>query len=256
LPQPLPANPIGVPFIELQSVDSSNNYARERIREGPAQHGMAFFAHEQVAGKGQRGKTWMSEKGSNIILTVLLQPHFLTVSNQFYLNACMAIAVHDFFYQYAGNETKIKWPNDIYWQDKKAGGMLIENIVQKNDSEITQWKWSIVGIGININQTSFPVELQNPVSLKQITGKNFDPVSIAKELCKKLDKYYHQLMNNELENIFNYYISHLYKKNETVKLKKGSRIFEGVIKTVSASGQLIVQHTIEEQFDFGEVEWK
>jgi BirA family biotin operon repressor/biotin-[acetyl-CoA-carboxylase] ligase len=255
LPQHLPDNPIGVPFIELQSVDSSNNYARERIRDGSAQHGMTFFAHEQVAGKGQRGKTWISEKGSNLMLSILIQPHFISISNQFHLSACVSVAVHDLFSQHAGDETKIKWPNDLYWKDKKAGGILIENIIRNTDAG-SQWEWAIVGIGINITQVSFPAELQNPVSLKQITGKDFDPVLLGKELCKKLDKYYQQLMNDGFENIFNYYISHLYKKNETAKLRKENRVFDAVIKTVSLSGQLIVQHSIEEQFDFGEVEWK
>jgi BirA family biotin operon repressor/biotin-[acetyl-CoA-carboxylase] ligase len=243
-----------MPFIELQSVDSSNNYARERIHEKLAQHGTTFFAHEQVAGKGQRGKTWVSEKGSNLILSVVMQPQFLPVLNQFQLSACVAVAVHDLFDQYAGSDTKIKWPNDLYWQDKKAGGILIENIIRNTDTG-SQWEWAIVGIGININQVSFPAELQNPVSLKQITGKNFDVVSLGKELCKKLDKYYQQLMNGEFENIYASYISHLYKKDESVILKKENRIFNATIKTVSSSGQLIVQHAIEEHFEFGEVEW-
>lgn len=251
----MPDTPIGTPFIELQSVDSSNNYARAIIHENMAQHGMAFFAHEQTAGKGQRGKTWMSEKGSNIIVSIVIQPTFLLISNQFHLSACVAVAIHDLFSQYAGNDTKIKWPNDIYWQDKKAAGILIENIIQKDDKGIHVWKWAIVGIGMNINQTSFPAALQNPVSLKQITGKNFDVVSLAKELCKKLDSYYSQLRKGKFEKIYTSYLSHLYKKNESVQFKKESRIFEAAIKNVSFTGQLIVQHSIEEQFDFGEVEW-
>jgi BirA family biotin operon repressor/biotin-[acetyl-CoA-carboxylase] ligase len=244
-----------MPFIELQSVDSSNNYARERIHQRTAQHGMTFFAHEQVAGKGQRNKTWLSEKRSNLILSIVVQPHFLSVSKQFYLSACVAVAVHELFSQYAGNDTKIKWPNDLYWQDKKAGGILIENIIRNIDPGNAQWEWAIAGIGININQTSFPSELQNPVSLKQITGKKFDPVSLGKELCKKLDKYYQQLMNEDFENIYAHYISQLYKKDQIVRLKKGNRSFDATIKTVSVSGQLIVQHAVEEQFEFGEIEW-
>ncbi len=189
MPQALFTIPSGSPFVELQSVDSTNNYARQLIhaaalpdRQGMAQHGMAIFTHEQVAGKGQRGKTWNTEKGANIALSILINPQGLSINNQFYLSACAAVVVHEFFSKYAGDETKIKWPNDLYWQDRKAGGILIESVIRGSDLGVGSWPWAIIGIGININQTSFE-GLPNPVSLKQITGKNFEPLVLAKELC-------------------------------------------------------------------------
>ena len=124
MPQPPSPGSAGTPFIELQSVDSTNNYARSLIHEGLAQHGTAIFAYEQVAGKGQHGKVWISEKDANIILSMVLRPQPLLLTQQFMLSACMAVAVHDFFMKYAGEATKIKWPNDLYWQDRKAGGVL------------------------------------------------------------------------------------------------------------------------------------
>lgn len=262
MPQPSSTNPLGSPFIELQSVDSTNNYAFKQIHAGLAQHGMAVFAHEQLAGKGQRGKVWIVEKDAGIILSVLIKPSSLLPVKQFWLSACVAVAMHDFYKTFAGTETKIKWPNDLYWQDRKAGGVLIESIVGSSElgsineqSTMGIWKWAVIGIGININQTSFPAVLKNPVSLKQITGKDFDIVDMAKELCKQLNNYFEQLLTNGFENIYTQYLAHLYKRNETVKLKKGSRIFEATIKGVSSTGKLIVQHTMEEEFDFGEVEW-
>ena len=113
MPQPSLTNPLGSPFIELQSVDSTNNYAREQIHAGLAQHGEAFFAHEQFAGKGQRGKAWASEKGDNIILSVVIKPQSLLLPQQFQLSTCTAVAVHEFFVKYAGDDAKIKWPNDL-----------------------------------------------------------------------------------------------------------------------------------------------
>ncbi len=262
MPQPSATKLLGSPFIELQSVDSTNNYAFTQIHEGLAQHGMVVFAHEQLAGKGQRSKIWAGEKHANIILSVLIKPGSLQPAQQFWLSACVALATYDFFKSYAGNETKIKWPNDLYWQDRKAGGILIESIVKSRESgtaneqsAMGNWKWAVIGIGININQTSFPVELQNPVSLKQITGKDFDVIFLAKELCQLLNSYFEQLTINGFENIYTQYLTHLYKRNEKTKLKKGSRIFEATIKGVSQTGKLIVQHTMEEEFDFGEVEW-
>src|SRR5437667_2750998 len=166
-----------MPFVELQSVDSTNIYALKQVHAGLAQHGMAIFAHNQTAGKGQRGKIWISEKGANINLSVVIKPEALIVSEQFQLSVCAAVAIHHFFSQYAGDSTRIKWPNDMYWQDRKVGGILIENIVGSltagqagRESAVGSWQWAIIGIGININQTSFPPDLHNPVSLKQITG--------------------------------------------------------------------------------------
>jgi BirA family biotin operon repressor/biotin-[acetyl-CoA-carboxylase] ligase len=255
LPQPSDTKPIGLPFLELQSVDSTNNYARQQIHAGLAHHGMAIFAHEQSAGKGQRGKEWGSEKNANIIMSLVIKPQPLLLTQQFMLSACVAVAIHDFFMKYAGEDTKIKWPNDLYWQDRKAGGVLIESGVGSRELGVGTWDWCIVGIGININQTVFPYDLPNPISLKQITGKNFDPVAAAKELCGLLNKKFDELVNDGFEKIYSEYLAHLYKIGSAVKLKKDNRVFEAMIKSVSPSGKLIIQHAVEEEINFGEVEW-
>lgn len=239
-----------MPFTELLSVDSTNNYALARAHAGLAQHGEAIFAHEQVAGKGQMGKVWTSGRDENIILSIVTNPHPLLLTQQFQLSAAVAIGIYDLFAKYAGDDTKIKWPNDLYWQDRKAGGILIESIVGSQE-----WKWAVIGTGININQTSFPEALINPVSLKQITGKNFDVIALAKELCECINTRFSELMTGGFDSIYTLYLSRLYKRGETVKLKKDSRVFEATIKTVSTSGRLIVEHNIEEEFDFGEIEW-
>jgi BirA family transcriptional regulator, biotin operon repressor / biotin---[acetyl-CoA-carboxylase] ligase len=242
---------IGSPFIELQSVDSTNNYALDLIHEGLAQAGTAFFAYDQVKGKGQREKIWKTEKGSNIVLSLILEPKNLKLSQQFHLSACIAISVHEFFAKYAGDETRIKWPNDLYWRDRKAAGILIENVISTSGN----WQWAVVGVGININQTSFADSLTNPVSLKQITGKNFDPVLLAKELCIIVNDNYFKLLNEGQQSILETYNRFLYKKDETVKLKKDNRVFEVQIKEVSPEGKLKTLHAIEEEFDFGGIEW-
>ena len=277
MPLPFAGNPIGTPFIELQSIDSTNKYAMGLIHgnrlpdgQGEIQHGMVIFAHEQAAGKGQRGKNWASERSSNIVLSILLNPYPLSVPDQFRLSVCTAVSAWDLFSKYAGEETKIKWPNDLYWRDRKAGGILIENVIGSSELAVQSqdpvtvesapgltpgWKWAVVGIGINTNQTFFPIDLPNPVSLKQIAGKDFQPVELAKELCSIIEKNYQLLIAGDFESLFNKYQSHLYKRDEKVKLKKGTRIFETTVKAVSATGQLITQHSIEERFEFGEVEW-
>ena len=250
--------PIGSPFIELQSVDSTNNYAREQIHAGLAHHGTAFFAHEQVAGKGQRGRAWTSEKGMNIAVSIVINPHPLEISQQFRLSACVAVAVQDFFQQYARDQVFIKWPNDLYWQDRKAGGILIESVIGasvQGEAQGTAWKWAIAGIGININQTVFPQHLPNPVSLKQITGRDFNPAILARELCEKIQLQYTALQQAGFASLLQRYQQLLYKRNEIVRFKINNRSFEGLVKGISESGDLIVLHGTEEHYRFGELEW-
>ncbi len=235
-------------FNILDTVDSTNNYAMAKVHAGMAAHGMAWFAKEQTAGKGQRGRHWISEKGKNIALSLVLEPERLLIKSQFQLSAVVAITCFEFFSKYAGEETTIKWPNDLFWRDRKAGGILIENVLQAKT-----WRWAVVGIGININQTRFDKAILNPVSLKQITGKNFKIIELAKELQALLMKNLGEM--KPADEIFNQYNEHLYKINKTVKLKKDGLIFDTVIKEVSAAGRLITVDAIEREFDFGEVEW-
>ncbi|HEX4876025.1 MAG TPA: biotin--[acetyl-CoA-carboxylase] ligase [Chitinophagaceae bacterium] len=250
------------PFIELQSVDSTNNYARQLIHDKMAQHGTAIFSHEQIAGKGQRGKKWLTENKGNIAVSIIVKPGPIPLSAQFQLSACAAISAQTFFANYAGDDTSVKWPNDLYWQDRKAGGILIESIIRSKEPESnnretggSSWEWAIVGLGININQTSFPADIPNPVSLKQITGKTFEPVELAKELVQLFLKNFDELNSTGFESTYSAYTNALYKKGKVVKLRKENRVFEATIQTVTPGGRLVVEHGISEELEFGTVEW-
>ncbi len=243
-------NIIGEPFTEIDEVESTNNYAMALAQQGFDKHGAAWFAHTQTGGKGQRGKQWHSASGQNIILSVLLNMKWLPVSRQFYLSIAIALAVRDFFFNYTKKNITIKWPNDIYYNDRKAAGILIENIIRGNE-----WQWAIAGIGANINQIYFDDDLPNPVSLKQITVENYDVVALAKELCKKMQQRFAQLQNGEENILLNDYNNGLYKKGEKVKLKIGDEVFECFIKKVNEAGQLIVEGYEKNILNFGEAEW-
>lgn len=243
-------NTIGEPLIEINALASTNNYAMELIHKGLAQHGIAVFAWEQTEGKGQRGKQWHSSKGDNIILSVILNTRSLLVSNQFLLSMAVSIAAYDFFSVYAGDESSVKWPNDLYWRDRKAGGILIENIITGKE-----WQWAVIGIGININQTNFSEAAINAVSLKQITGRRFNPLDLTKELCACLQKRYQELLFTPGETIKATYNNILFKKGEKVILKKSNKVFECIIKEVTIYGQLLTQSATEELFDVGEIQW-
>lgn len=241
---------IGNPFNELIAIASTNSYAIEKIQANLAVHGLTFFAHSQTAGKGQRGKQWLTEHGSNIIMSSIVDTTSQSINNQFPFSVCVGLGCYDFFSRYAGEETCIKWPNDIYWRDRKAAGILIENTIRGN-----QWQWAVVGIGMNINQTSFISTLKNPVSLKQITGRSFDAVAMTKELCSFLEVRFNQLKEGKEKEQLEEYNSKLFMINKTVTFKKENISFEATIKGVSKTGQLLIDGYLRDSFSFGEVEW-
>ncbi len=241
-------NPIGEPFIELSEVDSSNNYAMRQVQARMAEHGTTWFAWHQKTGKGQHGKAWNAEPGQNITLSTIAEPASISIENQFILSVMVALACSDFFAMHAG-ETKIKWPNDIYWRDRKAGGILIENIVQGRS-----WKFSVIGIGININQTLFPGDILNPVSLKQITGKTYHVIDLAKELCTCIEERWQQL-KIQSPQLLKEYISRLYKLNEDVTFKKGDTFFKGVVTGVNIKGELLITTNSQTAVPYSSVEW-
>lgn len=240
---------IGHPFIILPTIDSTNNYAMRQIQAGLANHGITWFAREQTAGKGQRGKSWLTTPNQNIMLSTVIVPR-LSPGQQFLLSATVALACYDFYKNYAGEEASIKWPNDVYWRDRKAGGILIENVFRGAD-----WLYAVVGIGININQVEFDPSLPNPVSLKQITGKDLDAVQLAEVLCQALEIRYQELMTNGAQSILTAYRQVLYKMLQQVTLKKGNILFETTICGVSDTGHLLTKDVMEREFDFGEVEF-
>ena len=187
-----PATPnviLGVPLIELSTIDSTNIYAMAQIKEGLAESGSCFRADYQTHGKGQHGRIWESSKGQNILCSYILELEKLddlkkwTPTDQIGFSAAIALGIRAFFEAHTNGDTKIKRPNDIYWRDRKAGGILIENLLKG-----TAWTWTVIGIGININQTVFSPEAPNPVSLKQITGLDWDILSLQEALSKALTK--------------------------------------------------------------------
>lgn len=243
------ATKIGEFITVLKTVESTNNYAMGMVHEGLAKHGDGWFALEQTAGKGQRNKGWKTTTGENIILSLIVEPSLLTISQQFALSMAIALGCYDFFNSHAGDETSIKWPNDIYWRDRKAGGILIENIIKAD-----QWAFAVVGIGLNVNQTHFADDLANPVSLKQITGKTMDLSTATRQLCNYLETRFIELQQG-VEHTHGLYNQVLFKRGQTVKLKKETAVFETQVTGVSASGKLLTTDTMNREFDLGEIKW-
>jgi BirA family biotin operon repressor/biotin-[acetyl-CoA-carboxylase] ligase len=235
----------------LEKVDSTNNYAMALIQKGDATDGNAVFAMEQTKGKGRRGKDWESHKGENIVLSIILKMQWLSVLEQFGLSISVALACHDLISNYNTSVTYIKWPNDIFIDDSKAGGILIENVIKG-----TLWQWAVIGIGINVNQSSFDKYDLSPVSLKQATGKSYDVLRLAAELHELLQQRITDLKAGNFFKMHEEYNEKLFARNCLVKLKKDNIVFETRIMGVSTSGELITQDAMERRFNFDEVVFK
>ncbi|GAA4310252.1 biotin--[acetyl-CoA-carboxylase] ligase [Compostibacter hankyongensis] len=241
---------IGRPWVELSSVDSTNNYAMACCAgEAAVAEGTTYFAHRQTAGRGQRGRRWSAEAGENITLSVVLRPESKALPEPFLLNAAMALGTLDFFRQAAGEKACIKWSNDLYWDDRKAGGLLIENSWRGG-----RWQYAVVGIGININQVVFPTDLPNPVSLRQITGQAAPVVPLARELCRCLDRRYQQLRPGHYERVMSDYTRSLYRLDQPALYEVENETFEGIIRGVAPDGRLLLERgNTRLQLDFGAV---
>ncbi len=231
-------------LIELESVDSTNNYAMARIHEGMAYDGMAFITQNQWGGKGQRGKAWLSQPGQNLTMSIVLEPGRLILTQQFLFSAAIVLGILKLVKSLKKGKWSIKWPNDIYWDDRKAAGILIENVILGQN-----WPYSVVGIGVNLNQETFPPEIPNAVSLKNITGKNYEPVPLAREVVTIVLSQI-ALLKKKPNKILSNFNRSLYKKNSTITLRKGSHIFEATISGVDLSGFLL---TDKGKFNPGEI---
>ena len=195
-----PATPnilLGTPLIELSTIDSTNIYAMAQIKAGLAKSGSCYTADFQTNGKGQHGRVWESTKGQNLLCSYILELNTLdalknwTPADQIGFSAAIALGARAFFAAFAGSETKIKKPNDIYFSDRKAGGILIENLVRGQE-----WTWAVIGIGMNINQTEFSPEAlnsvsSNPISLQEITNQSWDVKKMQQHLSEALNNAIH-----------------------------------------------------------------
>lgn len=234
----------------LPQTESTNNYAMQLVHSGAAKHAMAIAALYQTAGKGQRGKSWQGQPGHNIALSVIIKTDALQQVQPFLLSIAVAMAGYDFIKKYAGADVAVKWPNDLYWRNSKAGGILIENVFSGS-----KWKWAVAGVGININQINFNKKLPNPVSLKQITQRHFDIPKVTEELYEKIIQRLDKLYTQPHDKMLKEYNRHLFCLHKEVKLKKGSLTFKTTVTGVNSYGQLHTKDAIERSFDFGEVEW-
>ncbi len=238
-------------FIVLDVIDSTNNYANHIISEGTVQNGTVVLAHYQEAGKGQRHNYWESAPGKNLLTSYIAFPSFLNASNQFYLSKIASLALVQFLSR-VGVVAAIKWPNDIYVGNSKIAGILIETSV-KGDSLDS----AVIGVGLNLNQTEFSVEIPNPVSLKMITGNEYDALVTAGDLWTIFGELCRELEAGAFNEIHTAYLNHLFRGNQWALYRKEGATFEGRIAGIGEYGQLLIEDRegVVNSYMFKEVEF-
>lgn len=235
----------------VDEIDSTNNYMKSLLLKQKVKEGTIISTDFQTGGRGQRGNGWLSEKGKNLLFSIVLYPDTVKANEQFVISQTVSLAVADFLRKYTDGIT-IKWPNDIYWQDKKVCGILIENTLEGDEI-----KESVCGIGINLNQESFDSSLPNPVSLKQITGEYYEQSIMLEEVRELLFSYYEQLRRGEMQIIAENYRDSLFRKTGYHLFNDNTNDFIARIKDVASDGTLVLQteNGNERRFAFKEVRY-
>lgn len=222
-------------IIRLQETDSTNNYLRELSRHERLPEGSLVIADFQTCGKGQPGNSWESEKGKNLMFSILLYPDFLPANRQFLISQIAALSVKETLDAYTDG-VSVKWPNDIYREDKKICGMLIEN-----DLSGRNLYCSVIGIGININQQLFRSNAPNPVSLYQITGKEQDREEVLKRFLRIFSNYYLALLQEKEDEIRTAYMKALFRNDGFYPYRDEQGEFEARIHAIEPTGHLLLQ---------------
>lgn len=232
----------------FSSCYSTNDLATEIIQRKEAFEGMLLVTDNQLAGRGQRGNTWEAHPGMNITLSIILKPAFLPANQQFDLNVAVSLAIFDLLSAQSTPALAIKWPNDLYVGNLKMGGVLIENILAGNHIG-----WSIIGIGLNINQIQFENDKATSLRIAK-QGREYDIPALVQELCERIEQRYLELRGGRTAVQKGDYLENLYRYEEWHPFTENGATFPGRIIGVSNTGKLILETQQQvKEFDFKEV---
>jgi BirA family transcriptional regulator, biotin operon repressor / biotin---[acetyl-CoA-carboxylase] ligase len=226
---------IGTKKIFRENLPSTNSFLTDLLRIQDLPEGTIVSANYQSAGRGYAGNRWESEKDKNLLLSILLRPTDIKPDQQFLISMVISLGVCDFSERYL-RAARVKWPNDIYVNDDKIAGILIENSIMEDRIE-----YSVAGIGFNLNQEIFLSSAPNPISLKQITGADYDLTSVLTQISADLDNRYKQLLSGKVREIRDEYSGRLYRYNDWHNFRDSEGIFTGKITSISDNGLLRVE---------------
>ena len=239
-------------IIWLDETGSTNDYLKNYIPASDSEKISVAVADYQNAGRGQGGNTWESERGKNLLFSILVHPVMVPVQCQFLLSMAEALALKDVLDKYTDGIT-LKWPNDIYWNDKKIGGTLIETTLGGGHI-----KNCIFGTGVDVNQTEFKSSAPNPVSLKNILGVDVDRKKLMDEIIESFIKYNAMIENGQYGDISALYHLSLYRRHGFFKYRdtKTGDVFDAAIIEVGDDGTLVVRdrNGIISEYNFKEIE--
>jgi len=242
---------IGKVLRHFQELTSTNDFALKCLSQGDAVEGTVISTDYQTAGKGQRGKQWISNRGENLILSIILHPYFVSLQEQFLLTRMTSLAVCRTI-QSLSLPVHIKWPNDIMVHGKKVAGILIQNLIQNRGIEA-----SVIGIGLNINQLSFE-SLPNATSLSLELGSKLDLAQVRNRLLLTLDGYYQGVKMKD-QNLREEYRSMLYKLYQRTQFRlPDESIFYGKIHDVTVEGliEIIRESGVRARFAMKEIKYQ
>jgi BirA family transcriptional regulator, biotin operon repressor / biotin---[acetyl-CoA-carboxylase] ligase len=242
---------VGKTLLEFPSLDSTNEYCKKIAGSQETAEGTVVWTASQFKGRGQGKNTWESEDGQNLTFSVILRPVFMEPAEQFYLSMVASLGIAGWLNGHIKGVC-IKWPNDIYAGNRKIAGILIENSVIEN-----RISHSVIGIGVNINQTRFGDHLPNPVSLKQITSRSFSLRDALDQICSQLESWYLRLKRGRRQEIKNHYTRQLLWLNEKHACRAGSKTYQAYIRGVDDFGRLALEDEkgVVRHFGFKEVEF-
>lgn len=245
---------IGKNLIFLPEVHSTNSYATDLLKNVNLPEGTVIHAAHQTQGKGQRGAAWNAEASLNLTASVLLKPGFLSIQNQFYLYQIAALACYDAMTELLKEsqfDIKIKWPNDILINKKKIAGILIENTILHD-----QLNWSVIGIGINVNQVLFEQGI-HATSLKLLLKRTLEIETVLNALCRHLEKHYLSLFKSQYVMIQKQYLSHLYGLNQVLDFEHRGGVEKLLVKGLGSGGLLLLEDSAGQhrEVDVKEIKW-
>ncbi len=237
-------------IIRLETVKSTNDYLQEKINELIMYNKVIVIASVQTGGKGYSNNKWESEPGKNLTISYLFRPDFLMPEKQFLISKFISLGIIDFLELYL-LDLHIKWPNDIYANDKKIAGILIENSIIGDELY-----YSVAGIGINVNQEIFSQNLINPISMKNITGFEYSLDDCLDILMTMIENRYNTL--KEAPDIIDKdYLTYLYRYNIFHPFRFENKWFNGKITGLDSSGRLVIEkeNGVVNIYGFKEVEY-
>lgn len=230
-------------------MESTNAYALSLTSNNNPIEGTAISAGFQSSGRGQIGRSWWGEAGKNIFTSIILKPTHIQAADQWIINQSISLAIVKCLEAWVDAPIKIKWPNDIYVNDRKICGILIQcHLAGKNIHH------AIIGIGLNVNQDQFPEELPNPTSLLELIEEEVDLIQVRSTLFSCLEEYYEKTRKIDVLSIRHQYQESLYRKGSPTSFIKDAKMITGTIIGVDEIGRLrLMINGKEESFNFNEV---